>query len=205
MTPSTATNQGYDAVARPRRSVGQQSGHVSRSRRSKRASVWWDELRYQPGPGGPISQPGKWVQYPKARKTGPPPLCLSLDTSQECRDHKRAVDKSWPWRGVGIRKREPGHSSRLASPPAEDQPGGPRVSRGTRNLTKIIKIKSYTRWQENHNKKGVYPNTPPTLGWADPTTRSRKGARALWKRRPGADSTSTSPGANQEEVRANLS
>ena len=29
---------------------------------------------------GPIPQPGKWVQYPKVRKTGPLPLCLSLDT-----------------------------------------------------------------------------------------------------------------------------
>ena len=59
-----------------------QSGQVSRSRRSKRASVGRDELRYQPGPGGPIPQPGKWVQHPKVRKTGPMPLCLSLDTLQ---------------------------------------------------------------------------------------------------------------------------
>ena len=43
---------------------------------------WRDELRYQPGPGGPIPQPGKWVQHPKVRKTGPMPLCLSLDTLQ---------------------------------------------------------------------------------------------------------------------------
>ena len=43
---------------------------------------WRDELRYQPGPVGPISQPRKRVQYPKVRKTGPMPLCLSLDTLQ---------------------------------------------------------------------------------------------------------------------------
>ena len=182
------------------------TGHVSRSRRSKRASVWWDELRHQPGPGGPISQPGKWVQYPKARKTGPLPLCLSLDTSQECRDYKRVVDKSWPWRGVWTRKREPSHSSRLASPPAEDQPGGPRVSRGTRNTTKTNKNKKLHKITRKPKPKTVvYPNTRPTAGWADPTTSWRKGARALWKRRPGAVSASSSPGANQEEVRANLS
>ena len=133
---------------------------MSRSRRSKRASVWWDELRHQPGPGGPISQPGKWVQYPKARKTGPLPLCLSLETSQECRDYKRVVDKSWPWRGVGTRKREPGHSSRLASPPAEDQPGGPRVSRARAIQQKQIKIKNYTRYQENQNQKQWCTLTP---------------------------------------------
>ena len=72
------------------------TGHVSRSRRSKRASVCWDEVGYQPRPGGPIPQPGKWVQYPKARKTGPMPLCLSLDTLQERLCCKRAVVKSWP-------------------------------------------------------------------------------------------------------------
>ena len=59
-----------------------QSGQVSRSRRSKTSVRWRDELRYQPGPGGPIPQPGKWVHHPKVRKTGPMPLCLSLDTLQ---------------------------------------------------------------------------------------------------------------------------
>ena len=155
------TNSPWEKMPKPwpRRSVAKKStGHMSRSRRSKRASVWWDELRHQPGPGGPIPQPGKWVQHPKARKTGPLPLCLSLDTSQECRDYKRVVNKSWPWRGVWTRRREPSHSSRLASPPAEDQPGGPRVSRGTRNTTKTNKNKKTT--QDNKKTKTKNSGVP---------------------------------------------
>ena len=80
----------------PRRSVVKQSGQVSRSRRSKQNVRWRDELRHQPGPGGPISQPGKWDQHPKARKTGSTPLCLSLDTIQVSVETTRHVaDKSW--------------------------------------------------------------------------------------------------------------
>ena len=60
----------------PRRSVVKQSGQVSRSRRSKQNVRWKDELRHQPGPGGPITQPEKWVQHPKVRKTGPTPHCV---------------------------------------------------------------------------------------------------------------------------------
>ena len=57
-------------------------------------------------------------------------------------------------RGGGTQVREPSHSSRLASPLHKNLPGGPKVSRGMRNTIKIIKIKIYTRLQENHNKKG---------------------------------------------------
>ena len=190
----------------PRRSVVKQSGQVSRSRRSKQNVRWRDELRHQPGPGGPISQPRKWDQHPKARKTGPMPHCVyRWILYRKCRDYTSCSRQVLTWRGGGTREREPSHSPRLVSPLHKNLPGGPKVSRGTRNTIKIIKIKIYTRLQENHNKKGVYPITPPTAGWAGPTTSFRKGARALWKRRPGADSASSSPGANQEEVRANLS
>ena len=110
MTLTTATNQGYDAVAMTQEERWTTVRFlVSRSRRSKRASVWWDELGYQPRPGGPIPQPGKWVQHPKARKTGPMPLCLSLDTLQEWLGCKRAVVKSWPWRGGGTPKGTESH------------------------------------------------------------------------------------------------
>ena len=105
VTPKTQTYQGSRRGSQSPGGVLQKpTGHVSRSRRSKRASVWWDELGYQPRPGGPIPQPGKWVQHPKARKTGPMPLCLSLDTPQEWLGCKRAVVKSWPWRGGGTPK-----------------------------------------------------------------------------------------------------
>ena len=79
-------------------------------------------------------------------------LCLSLDAIQASVETTiRAV------RGEGTQVREPSHSSR-------------QVSRGTRNTIKIIKIKIYTRLQENHKKKGVYPITPPIAGWAGPTS-----------------------------------
>ena len=88
----------------------------------------------------------------------------------------------------------------------KNPPGGPKVSRGTRQTNKNNKNKEKNKMtQENHNKKGVHPTTLPTAGWAGPTSSGKEGARALWKRRPGADSASSSPGANQEEVRANLS
>ena len=143
----------------PRRSVVKQSGQVSRSRRSKQNVRWRDELRHQPGPGGPISQPGKWDQCHTVSIAG--------YYTGKCRDYKSCSRQVLAWRGGGTREREPSHSSRLASPLHKNLPGGPKVSRGTRNT---IKIKIYTRLQENHNKKGVYPITPPTAGWAGPTT-----------------------------------
>ena len=121
----------------PRRSVVKQLGQVSRPRRSKQNICWRDELRHQPGPGGPITQPGKWVQHPKARKTGPMPHCLSLDTIQasvETTSH--VADKVLAWRGGGTQGREPSHSSCHASPMHKNPPGGPKVSRGTRQTNK---------------------------------------------------------------------
>ena len=143
----------------------------------------------------------KWISNLKRGRQG---QCHTLSIAGcytgKCRDYNPCSRQSPAMRGGGTQVREPSHSSRLASPLHKNLLGGPKVSRGTRNTIKI-----YTRLQENHNKKGVYPITPPTAGWAGPTTSWRKGARALWKRRPGADSASPSPGANQEEVRANLS
>ena len=103
---------------------------------------WRDELRHQPGPGGPISQPGKWDQYPNARKTGPLPLCLSLDTSQVNVETTRHVaDKSWhgeegePKKGNRVTRHVMRH------PCIKNPPGGPKVSRGTRNTNKNNKRK----------------------------------------------------------------
>ena len=101
----------------PRRSVVKHSGQVSRSRRSKQNVRWRDELRHQPGPGGPISQPGKWDQHPKARKTG---QCHTVSIAGyytgKCRDYKSGSRQVLAWRGGGTQEREPSHSSRHVSP-----------------------------------------------------------------------------------------
>ena len=96
MTPSTASNLGYNAVA------------MTQEERWKtvRSCVTVKEVETSVRLMGRVKAPTRtrgthfsareMGQYPKARKTGPLPLCLSLDTSQECRDYKRVVDKSWP-------------------------------------------------------------------------------------------------------------
>ena len=63
----------------------------------------------------------------------------------KCRDYGLGSRQVLTWRGGGTRKREQSHSPRLASPLPKNLPGVPKVSRGTRNTTKIIKIKIYTR------------------------------------------------------------
>ena len=63
----------------------------------------------------------------------------------KCRDHMSCSIQVLTWRGGGTREREPSHSPRLASPLHKNLPRGPKVSRGTRNTIKIIKIKIYTR------------------------------------------------------------
>ena len=136
---TTNTNSPWGTMPwpRPRRSVVKQSGQVSWSRRAKQNVRWRDELRHQPGPGGPITQPGKWVQHPKARNRANATLCPSLDTiraSVETTSH--VADKVLAWRGGGTHGREPSHSSRHASPMHKSPPGGPKVSRGTRQTNK---------------------------------------------------------------------
>ena len=60
----------------------------------------------------------------------------------KCRDYGSGNRQVLTWRGGGTREREPSHSPRLASPLHKNLPEGPKVSRGTRNTTKIIKIKT---------------------------------------------------------------
>ena len=87
---------GYDAVAMSQEECCKTVRSSVTVKEVETNVRWRDELRHQPGPGGPISQPGKWDQYPKARKTGPMPLCLSLDTLQVSVETTRHVaDKSW--------------------------------------------------------------------------------------------------------------
>ena len=63
-----------------------------------------------------ITQQEKMEQQPKARKTGPMPLCLSLDAIQASVETTfRAVDRALAVRGGVTQVREPSHSSRLAS------------------------------------------------------------------------------------------
>ena len=74
----------------PRRSVVKQSGQGGLNKRPLEGRV-----KAPTRTRGPISQPGKWDQYPKARKTGPTPLCLSLDTIHlSVKTTRHVADKS---------------------------------------------------------------------------------------------------------------
>ena len=84
-----------------------------------------------------ITQQEKMEQQPKARKTGPMPHCLSLEAIQASVETTiLVVDRALAVRGGGTQVREPSHSSRHASPMHKNPPGGPKVSRGTRNTHK---------------------------------------------------------------------
>ena len=75
--------------------------------------------------------------------------------------------------------------------------------------TRVIQIKKKNTNSRNknsqYNTKRVHLSTRPATGWAGHTFSYRKGARDTQKRRQGSTSTSSSPGASQEEVRANQS
>ena len=63
----------------------------------------------------------------------------------KCRSYVGGSRQVLTCQGAEPKLGEPIHKTRPASPLLKNLPGGPKVSRGTRNLTKIIKIKSYIR------------------------------------------------------------
>ena len=156
----------------PRRSVVKKSGQVSQSRRSKQTSI------------GGTSQGTNQDQgtHNSARENGSSSLkrgrqgqCHTVSIAGcytgKCRDYK-SCSRQNPGsarRGNPEGNRVTRHVTR--HPCIKNPPGGPKASRGTRHTNKNKKNKENNKKiQENHNKKGVYPTTLPTAGWAGPTS-----------------------------------
>ena len=102
---------------------------------------WRDEVRHQPGPGGPISQPGKGTSILKRGRRGQCHCVYRWILYRKCRHYTSCSRQVLTWRGGGTRERKPSHSPRLASPLHKNLSRGPKVSRGTRNTTKKKKKK----------------------------------------------------------------
>ena len=129
----------------PRRSVVTQSGQVSRSRRSKQTSVGGTSQGTNQDQGDPFLSQGNGTSILKRGRRGQCHFVYRWILYRKCRDYKPCSRQDLTWRGGGTREREQSHSPRLASPLQKNLPGGPKVSRVTRNTIKTIKIKIYTR------------------------------------------------------------
>ena len=155
-----------------KRSVVKKSGQVSQTRRSKQTSVGGMSLGTNQDQGTHNSARENGSSSLKRERQG---QCHTVSIAGcytgKCRDYKSCSRHSpgSARRGNPAGNRVTRHVTR--HPCIKNPPGGPKVSRGTRHTNKNNKNKEKNKMiQENHSKKGVYPTTLPTAGWAGPTS-----------------------------------